>query len=197
MPRFLEILIALAGLVLLSPLFVLAAVLIPLESKGPVFYKADRVGRGGRTFVIWKFRSMIVNADKDGPAITTRRDSRVTAVGAFLRRTKLDELPQLINVLKGDMGFVGPRPEDPRIVSKYNDFQKEILLFRPGITSPASITFRSEEGMVPSDDWEKAYFNHILPRKLEMDLAYMKQATFSTDLNVMFQTIFNYNKNNI
>jgi lipopolysaccharide/colanic/teichoic acid biosynthesis glycosyltransferase len=191
MPRFLEFIISFVGLVLFSPLFFLIAVLIPLESKGPVFYKAHRTGRGGKTFFMWKFRSMVSDADIKGPAVTTRRDSRITAVGSFIRRTKLDELPQLINVLTGDMGFVGPRPEDPKIVRHYTESQKMIFRYRPGITSPASITFRAEEELIPAGEWEAVYLKEILPKKLEMDLLYMEKATMWSDIKIIFKTIFN------
>jgi lipopolysaccharide/colanic/teichoic acid biosynthesis glycosyltransferase len=190
MPRILEITLSLVGLVLLSPVFIIVAILIRFDSKGPVFYGAMRVGKDGEPFKMLKFRSMTSGASRQGPPITTRNDSRITAIGAFLRKTKLDELPQLINVLGGGMGFVGPRPEDPEIVKKYSSDQKRILHYRPGITSPASIRFRAEEGMIPSGKWENVYLNEILSRKLEMDLRYMKTATAFSDLKVILRTVF-------
>ena len=190
MPRFLEIIISLAGLILLSPILILIAVLIPLESKGPIFFRARRVGREEKTFLMWKFRTMVADAETKGPAITTKWDARITALGTILRKTKLDELPQLINVLAGDMGFVGPRPEDPGIVRRYTQTQKKIFRYRPGITSPASIIFRAEEEMISPGKWEEVYLNGILPKKLETDLRYMERATMWSDIKIIFKTIF-------
>ena len=134
--RLLDLVASLAGLTLLSPLFVFIALLIALDSPGPVFYRGQRVGRHGRLFRLYKFRSMVISADKQGPGITAAGDARITRVGRFLRRAKLDELPQLINVLLGDMSLVGPRPEDPRYVAFYTPEQRRVLSVRPGITSP-------------------------------------------------------------
>ncbi len=133
---------------------------------------------------------MIVDADKVGPAVTASGDSRVTSIGKFLRRTKLDELPQLLNVLKGDMSLVGPRPEDPRYVAIYTPAQKQILAFRPGITSAASLAYRHEEQMLTGDDWEAVYQTKIMPEKIAIDLAYMTSANVITDLKLIFQTAF-------
>jgi lipopolysaccharide/colanic/teichoic acid biosynthesis glycosyltransferase len=191
MPRFLEICVSLAGLVLLSPVFLAAAVLVRLDSRGPVFHRAARSGKNGVQFEMLKFRTMASGASGKGTPITTRNDSRITAAGSFLRRTKLDELPQLVNVFRGDMGFVGPRPEDPGIVKKYSKEQKRILRYRPGITSPASILFRAEEELIPPERWEKVYLNDILPRKLETDLRYMEGATIWSDLKVIMKTVLN------
>ena len=189
MNRYIEFIIALPGLIVLSPLFLIIAVWIKLDSKGPVFYHGERVGLNGRIFYMLKFRSMMADASVKGPPITTQQDSRVTRAGRFLRKTKLDELPQLINVLKGDMKFVGPRPEDPAIVKKYTPEQKQILNYRPGITSPASVMFRAEEEMIAPDQWESVYMNRILPRKLDTDLAYMKRAGFWSDAGVILKTV--------
>ena len=191
MPRFLEFFISLSGLIIFSPFIFLMAILIHIEAKGPIFYKARRVGRVGKSFIMWKFRSMTVDADRKGPTITTHKDARITSMGAFLRKTKLDELPQLINVLKGDMKFVGPRPEDPSIVQKYSESQKKILQYRPGITSPASIAFRSEEELIPPEKWEAVYLKEILPKKLELDLLYIEKATMWSDIKIILKTIFN------
>ncbi len=132
---------------------------------------------------------MIVDADKVGPAVTASGDRRVTSIGKFLRRTKLDELPQLLNVLKGEMSLVGPRPEDPRYVAIYTPAQRQILDFRPGITSAASLAYRHEEQMLTGDDWETVYRTQIMPEKIAIDLAYMASATVMTDLKLIFQTI--------
>ena len=189
MPRFLECVIALLGLMVLLPIIIIIAVLIKLNSRGPVLFRAERAGRGGKPITIFKFRSMVKDAIKLGPPITTQTDNRITLVGRFLRKTKLDELPQLINVVKGDMCFVGPRPEDPVIVQKYTDVQKRILSFRPGITSPASIKYRAEENAIPFAHWEEIYLRDILPNKISIDLDYFKDANFWSDLMVILKTL--------
>jgi lipopolysaccharide/colanic/teichoic acid biosynthesis glycosyltransferase len=132
---------------------------------------------------------MIVDADKVGPAVTASGDRRVTSIGKFLRRTKLDELPQSLNVLRGEMSLVGPRPEDPRYVAIYTPAQRQILNFRPGITSAASLAYRHEEQMLTGDDWETVYQTKIMPEKIAIDLAYMASANVTTDLKLIFQTI--------
>jgi lipopolysaccharide/colanic/teichoic acid biosynthesis glycosyltransferase len=161
-----------------------------LSDNGPIFYRANRIGKGGVTFAVYKFRTMIVDADKIGPAVTASGDSRVTPLGAFLRRTKLDELPQLLNVLNGEMSLVGPRPEDPRYVALYTPAQRQILDFVPGITSAASLTYRHEEQMLTGDDWETVYHQKVMPEKIAIDLAYMASANVITDLKLIFQTVF-------
>ncbi len=186
--RVLDLVLSVALLVLLSPLFLLIALLVRLSSPGPVFYRATRVGRQGKLFRLYKFRSMVVNADKVGPAITTAGDSRITPIGRRLRDTKLDELPQLINVLKGEMSLVGPRPEDPRYVKLYTPEQQGILRVAPGITSPGSIRYRHEEAQLSGPDWETKYVNEVLPAKLALDLEYVNKASVSQDLVVLWQT---------
>lgn len=187
--RFMTIVIAAFGLLCLSPLFLLIALLIVLDSSGPIFYRARRVGKGGRIFHLLKFRSMVVNADRQGPGITSASDQRVTRMGRFLRRTKLDELPQLLNVLRGDMNFVGPRPEDPRYVALYTAEQQQILAVRPGITSAASLAFRHEEQLLTGQDWETIYRTQVMPDKLAIDLAYLQQRTLFSDLRLITRTI--------
>jgi lipopolysaccharide/colanic/teichoic acid biosynthesis glycosyltransferase len=190
MPRTFEFILALVGLLVLGPLFLLIALCIKLDSGGPVFYRAVRAGKGDSRFTMLKFRTMVSGASRQGPPITTLNDPRITKVGSFLRKTKLDELPQLMNVLKGSMGFVGPRPEDPEIVKKYSSSQKRILRYCPGITSPASIAFREEETLIPASGWEEAYRHDILPKKLDMDIRYFERATCISDLKVIMKTIF-------
>jgi len=189
MPRILEFVIALLGLMVLLPIITIIAVLIKLNSRGPVLFRAERAGKGGKPITIFKFRSMVKDAIKFGPPITTQEDNRITLVGKFLRKTKLDELPQLINVVKGDMCFVGPRPEDPVIVQKYTNVQRRILSYRPGITSPASIEYRAEENAIPTDQWEEIYFSDILPNKISIDLDYFQNANFWSDLMVILKTL--------
>ena len=132
---------------------------------------------------------MQIDADQIGPPITTVNDSRITRIGKVLRKTKLDELPQLFNVLIGQMSLVGPRPEDPSIVKEYSEEQRKILNYKPGITSPASILFRSEEKMITAEKWEKEYLEEILTKKLEVDLNYMNSANYLSDLKVIFKTV--------
>ncbi len=186
--RAFDVLASAAGLVILSPLLLVLAVAVKLESPGPVFYRATRIGRGGVPFRLFKFRSMIAGADRQGPGITTAGDSRVTGVGRVLRRTKLDELPQLFNVLKGDMSVVGPRPEDPRYVALYTPEQQEVLSVRPGITSPASVRYRHEEAVLTGPDWETIYIQQVMPEKLSIDLEYARHASLRRDIGILAQT---------
>jgi lipopolysaccharide/colanic/teichoic acid biosynthesis glycosyltransferase len=187
--RAFDLLTACVGLILLLPIIVPIAVLVKASSPGPVFHRAKRVGMGGALFTLFKFRSMIVNAQYLGPAITAQGDSRITPVGRFLRRTKLDELPQLLNVIKGDMSLVGPRPEDPRYVDTYTAEQRAILSVRPGITSAASVTYRNEEQLLRGENWETIYREQILPQKLTIDLAYLHHQSWWSDICIILRTI--------
>jgi FlaA1/EpsC-like NDP-sugar epimerase/lipopolysaccharide/colanic/teichoic acid biosynthesis glycosyltransferase len=187
--RGLDLIASGLGLLLLSPVFLIIGLVIKLTSAGPVFYKAERVGQGGRLFILYKFRSMYLNADRNGPRITLKDDPRITPVGRFLRRTKLDEFPQLINVFRGEMSLVGPRPEDPRYVALYTPMQRQVLAVRPGMTSPASLHYREEETFLSGDNWEAVYREQVLPAKLALDLAYLQQRTLWTDLALILQTI--------
>lgn len=177
------------GLIILSPLLALIALLVRLTSRGPVFYRARRVGRGGREFTLYKFRSMVADADRQGPGITAAGDPRVTPVGRILRRTKLDELPQLWNVLRGDMSLVGPRPEDPRYVALYTPEQRRVLDVRPGITSLASLEYRNEEAILHGSDWEQRYIHEVMPAKLAIDLRYVQHATLFSDILIILRTL--------
>ena len=181
---------ALIGLIVLSPLFLITSLIIKLSSAGPVFHRGERVGLNGRLFHLYKFRTMTADAATIGPGITAQDDPRVTWVGRLLRRTKIDELPQLINVLKGDMSLVGPRPEDPRYVARYTPKQREVLKFRPGITSAASLAYRREEQILDRLDWEKVYQNEVLPAKLAIDLDYFSKRTLVSDLLLIVRTVF-------
>ncbi len=187
--RIVDILAAGAGLLLLSPVFLLIGAAVKLGDGGPVFYRSKRVGRGGKLFSIYKFRSMVQGAERMGGGLTVRGDRRVTRVGRLLRAHKLDELPQLLNVLKGDMSLVGPRPEDPGFVARYTPEQREILRYRPGITSPASLQYKNEEELLGGGDTETLYLEKILPDKLSMDLAYLTRRTVRSDLVVIVRTI--------
>jgi lipopolysaccharide/colanic/teichoic acid biosynthesis glycosyltransferase len=187
--RIVDILASSAGLLLLSPLFLVLGVLVKLQDGGPVLYRSMRAGVGGKLFSIYKFRSMVQGADAMGRGLTVRGDRRVTSVGRLLRAYKLDELPQLLNVVKGDMSLVGARPENPAYVARYTPEQREILRYRPGITSPASLHYRNEEELLGGGDTETLYLEKILPHKLSMDLAYLTRRTVRSDLVVILRTI--------
>ena len=186
--RVIDVTAAACGLIILSPLLATIALSVKLCDRGPVFHVALRVGRQSRTIGVYKFRSMIVGADRKGPGVTINADRRITSVGHWLRRTKLDELPQLFNVLKGDMALVGPRPEDQRYVDFYTPEQRLILDYRPGITSPASLRFRNEEQLLAGADWEQHYIRQIMPAKLAIDLAYLSRRNVISDLVLIAQT---------
>ncbi len=186
--RAFDVVASAGGLTVLSPLLLLLAILVKATSQGPVLYRATRVGRDGVLFTLLKFRSMVQNADKLGPGVTGADDARITPIGRFLRRTKLDELPQLINVLRGEMSIVGPRPEDPRYVALYTPEQREVLKVRPGITSPASVEYRSEAELLSGQDWETKYVNEVMPAKLAIDLQYVRNSSFWGDLSLILRT---------
>jgi lipopolysaccharide/colanic/teichoic acid biosynthesis glycosyltransferase len=187
--RLFDLIAAGLALLILSPLLVLIALLVKLTSPGPVLHRGERVGQGGRVFRLYKFRSMVAQAAQIGPGITGAADRRITPVGRWLRRLKLDELPQLINVLKGDMSVVGPRPEDPRYVTLYTPEQRRILAARPGITSAASVRYRHEEQLLTGADWETAYRQTVMPAKLQIELDYLQRRTLWSDLLIVGQTL--------
>ena len=177
------------GLVLLAPVLLSIVVLIKLEAGGAVFYRGIRVGRHGKSFRIFKFRTMVVDAEKLGGPSTADDDPRITRIGKFLRKYKLDELPQLINVLKGEMSFVGPRPEVEQEVRLYNEEEKALLNVRPGITDYASIKFHNEgEILRGSADPHQAYREKIRPEKIRLGLEYVRDCSFKTDLKVLALT---------
>lgn len=188
--RTFDVMASLDGLFLTWPLMLAIAVIIKFTSRGPILYQASRVGKDGKIFRMYKFRTMVINADKMGPAVTGAQDPRITPIGRFLRKTKLDELPQLINVLRGDMSLVGPRPEDPRYVKYYTPDQLQTLKVRPGITSPASVKYRNESTMLEGDNWEQQYIDKIMPVKLALDANYAKKPTVWRDALVLTQTLF-------
>jgi len=178
------------GLALLSPLLVLLAVAVRLEDGGPAFFRQVRIGRGGRPFAIWKFRSMVVDAERLGRAITVGQDSRITRIGRYLRNTKLDEIPQLLNVVTGDMSLVGPRPEVPRYVALYTEDQRAILALRPGITDLASIKYRNEgELLALAENPDETYVQIMMPDKIRLNLAYAAQASLWSDFLVILATL--------
>ena len=176
------------ALLLLSPLLLAVALLVRVSSPGPAFFRQERLGRGGRPFRIWKFRTMTANAS--GRAITAAGDARVTRLGRLLRRTKVDELPQLLNVWLGDMSFVGPRPEVPRYLPYYGPLDRLVLAVRPGITDPASIHFRDEEELLGRfADPERAYTEAILPYKLSLSRDYVSSQSLGGDVALIFKTL--------
>lgn len=187
--RTFDLVAASVGIVLASPILLVCALAIKLDTRGPVLYRSTRIGQGGRHFSLLKLRSMRPDQGQDPPRLTVADDPRVTRVGRVLRRSKVDELPQLINVLKGDMSLVGPRPEDPHYVADYTPGQRRVLAVKPGITSPASITYRHEEASLVGPGAEAKYISSILPKRLTMDLEYVWSRSFWGDLRVILRTV--------
>jgi lipopolysaccharide/colanic/teichoic acid biosynthesis glycosyltransferase len=190
--RIFDIVFSILGLIIFSPIFILIAVLIKINSPGPIFFKQDRIGKNGKIFTIYKFRTMVEDAEKRGVHFTTpSTDSRLTKIGLFLRRFDIDEFPQLINILKGEMSVVGPRPEVPEIVELYDKKQKEILLVKPGMTSLATLKFLKEgETMKFSKNLYKDYTKDVVPQKIELDFKYIETRSFWGDIKLIIQTIF-------
>jgi len=187
--RILDIAFSAAVLILALPLLALIAVAVRLSSRGPILFRQERVGKGGVGFGILKFRSMRANAENDGLQITGAGDQRVTRVGSVLRRTKLDELPQFWNVLRGDMSLVGPRPEVPRYVAMYGPEERAVLSIRPGITDPASISHRHEEKLLGRQvDPEQFYVRELMPQKLALNLKYLADISFVNDIRLICRT---------
>jgi lipopolysaccharide/colanic/teichoic acid biosynthesis glycosyltransferase len=190
MKRALDLLVSVLGLVILWPFFLLIAAVIKAQSPGPVFYRGVRVGRDGTLFRIFKFRTMVVGADKIGGPSTAGDDPRVTWIGRFLRKYKLDELPQLLNVLKGEMSLVGPRPEVPQYVELFTQEERAILKVRPGITDWASLWNLDEgEVLAGSPDPERAYMEKVRPGKISLQLEYVRHRSFFMDLVILLQTL--------
>jgi lipopolysaccharide/colanic/teichoic acid biosynthesis glycosyltransferase len=189
--RTLDVIFSCIALMLLAPLFLIVAVVIRLDSSGPILFLQERVGRGGKVFLLIKFRSMVNNAPGLGPGITVSQDKRVTRFGHILRSWKLDELPQLWNVLVGEMSLVGPRPELPVYVREYTAEQRQVLQIRPGVTDPASLRFRNESEILgQSQNPEKFYREEILPEKLSLNLKYLREVSFKNDLSVILSTLW-------
>ena len=188
--RAMDIVLSACALAVLWPLLLLIALAIWIDDPGPVFYRQVRVGRNGKTFRIFKFRSMVMDADKKGLAITVGRDSRITRVGAVLRKTKLVELAQLRNVLLGQMSFVGPRPEVPKYVELYTPYQRQVLLVRPGITDYASIAYRNENDLLAgAPNPEAMYIEQIMPDKIELNMKYLREISPLADIRLILKTI--------
>lgn len=189
--RFFDILVCFLLLLITSPILIICGILVKCTSKGPVFYRQERVGRYDKTFRIFKFRTMVQNADKIGAKLTVGdRDPRITKFGHFLRKTRLDEFPQFLNVLAGHMSLVGPRPEVRRYVNAYTDEMMATLLVRPGITGMASIEFRNENDMLAGkEDPEKYYIEEILPKKMRINLEYIKDISVKEDFLILCRTV--------
>lgn len=190
MKRLFDLVLSICGILFLLPFFIIVSVLIKLDSPGGIIFKQTRVTKNGKEFKIFKFRTMRPDTEKQGQ-ITIGADSRITSIGNFLRKTKLDELPQLFNIVMGDMSFVGPRPEVPKYVAMYNKNQKEILNVRAGITDYASIYFSNESEILGKQkEPEKFYIEKIMPYKIELNKKYIKEAGLITDIKIIFLTIF-------
>ena len=191
MKRLFDFIFSVVGLIISAPILMICAMLIKLSSKGPVFFRQERAGKENKFFKIFKFRTMVQNAEAKGPKITPKNDSRITPIGGILRWLKLDELPQLINVLIGDMSFVGPRPEVPHVVAYYTEEQREVLSVKPGIIGANQILARNESDLYPEgiEDTESYYIKHILPEKLKVDLDYVKKSSLRYDVKLLFTGI--------
>lgn len=188
--RIIDFTLALAGLTILSPILIVVALLIKLDTAGPILYQGNRVGLHGKPFKMMKFRTMVVGADKLGGSSTPNDDPRITRVGKFLRRYKLDELPQLLNVLRGEMSFVGPRPQVQWAVDLYTEEERRVLTVRPGLTDYASLKFADEgEILKGSTNPDKDYMEKIHPEKMRLGLEYIEKQSLWTDLHIILQTI--------
>lgn len=191
MKRLYDILLSVLGIIFISPLCVLIGVVVKLSDGGDILFLQERIGRHGIPFRILKFRSMVPDAASHGPAVTAGNDPRITFVGRWLRHYKLDELPQLVNILRGEMSFVGPRPEVPRYVELYSSEQRQVLELRPGLTDPATLEFRNEEELLRNvENVEQYYIEYCVPRKIELNLQYMLQANLWSDTVIIVRTVF-------
>ncbi len=187
-PRFCEVLLAFGGLLVLSPVLLLCSVLVLFSRPGPILFRQLRVGRNGKVFLLFKFRTMVTK--NAGLLITAENDQRVTSVGRFLRKTKLDELPELFNVLIGDMSFVGPRPEVSEFVDKSNPLWQEILKARPGITDPVTLQLRNEEKFLATVDNKEAFYREVIqPFKLNGSLEYLRKKSITNDVKIIAKTV--------
>ena len=188
--RIFDFVVSLLGVIILSPIFIIVSIAIKMDSKGDILFLQKRVGRYGKEFNIYKFRTMVTDAEKLGKQITVGNDSRITKVGSFLRKFKIDELPQLFNVLKGDMSLVGPRPEVPKYVNLYNEEQKKVLNVRPGITDMASLRYKDENEILGKvDNPEEYYINVIMKDKLSLNLEYIEKSNVFFDIYLIVKTI--------
>lgn len=188
--RIFDFLASLFGIIIISPILIIVAIAIKVDSKGPVMFLQKRVGRYGNPFYIYKFRTMVTDAEKLGTQITVGKDNRITKVGSFLRKYKIDELPQLFNVLKGDMSLVGPRPEVPRYVELYSEEERRVLEVRPGITDLASLRYKDENDILGKvENPEDYYINVIMKDKLKLNLEYIEKSNLIFDISLILKTI--------
>lgn len=193
--RIFDILMSLILLVVLSPVFLILAIWIKIDSKGPVFYRQERVTTYGEKFRIFKFRTMVQDADKKGSLITLGKDNRITKIGSKIRKCRLDEIPQLLNILKGDMSFVGTRPEVTKYVDNYTDEMKATLLMPAGVTSKASIEYKNEDQIMDTflnrgEKVDDIYIEHILPEKMKYNLEYIEKFSLLEDIKICIKTVF-------
>lgn len=190
--RLFDLTFSIVGLLVLSPLLLIISFYILVESGRPIIFRQKRVGKNWEPFILYKFRTMDLQGSGNGPSCSTGNDKRVNKVGRYLRKYKLDEIPQLFNILKGDMSFVGPRPELPKFVDYYASIYKEILKIKPGITDPASIRFRNESSFLKdgTDDIDGFYLTKILPQKLAYNRAYLEKRGFFYDIYLIIKTIY-------
>lgn len=202
--RIVDIVFSLLGILMTMPIAIIISIFIKIDSKGPILYKQERITRNLEKFRIYKFRTMYINSDSNNQLITTKNDSRVTKIGKILRKLKIDELPQLVNVLFGDMTFVGTRPEVEKYVNEYSDEMLATLLLPAGITSFASVMFRNENDMLNFENLDKSYLNDILPIKMKFNLEYLRKISIFTDTVILFRTVinvlfrrWNYGKNSL
>ena len=192
--RIIDIIISLLLLILLLPVLVLLAIAIKIDSKGPVFYRQERITKNGKSFRIFKFRTMVQNADKIGSLVTVGNDSRITRIGKVIRKIRFDELPQLINILKGEMSFVGTRPEVKKYVEKYTDEMMATLLMPAGVTSYASIMYKDEDEVISNlqksgKTVDEIYIKDVLPEKMKYNLEYIRKFSFGYDIRLCFKTV--------
>lgn len=191
MKRVFDVLFSFVGIIILLPIYIIISLLIIIDSKGGILYKQERTGKGDKIFKVFKFRTMRPDSFSKGALTVGSRDPRITNVGYYLRKYKLDELPQLFNVLFGDMSFVGPRPEVKKYTDLYNRTQKKVLTVRPGITDYASIKFRNENDLLSvSDNPEQLYIDEIMPEKLDLNLKYINDSSLFKDIKIIFDTFY-------
>ena len=190
MIRVFDVLLSLVGIILLTPVFLIIAVWIKVDSKGPAIYRQQRIGLNGRLFSLYKFRTMFTDSDRKGGLTVGARDPRITTVGYYLRKFKIDELPQILNVLFNDMSFVGPRPEIKKYVDLYTPEQRHVLSIKPGITDYASIVYKDENEILGrASDPEHEYINKIMPHKILLNLTYIKKRSVEAYFSILFKTI--------
>lgn len=190
MKRLFDVFFSALGIIICIPFFIIAAILVKLDSSGPILFTQERIGKEFKPFKIYKYRTMKKVGEQDGPKITITGDNRITGIGRLLRKYKIDELPQLFNVLKGDMSFVGPRPEISEYVNLFKTAYEKLLSIRPGITDPASICYSNEEILLSgSDNWEENYRKIVLPEKIKLSLHYVDNHNIITDLRLIVKTI--------